>query len=138
MRRCLEILPSGDLFQLAIRSGTKAEFQELHSSGRLIPTVDALREGLAPLKGRPIYVTVDLDWFDPAVLPGTGTPEPGGFFWPDFASLVTLLQEHRLVGADVVELAPQLDSSGVSAVLAAKVTRSLLLLLGCGSAKGGS
>jgi hypothetical protein len=48
MRRCLEILPSGDLFQLAIRSGTKAEFQELHSSGRLMPTVDALREGLAP------------------------------------------------------------------------------------------
>jgi agmatinase len=138
MRRCLEILPSGDLFQLAIRSGTKAEFQELHSSGRLIPTVDALREGLAPLKGRPIYVTVDLDWFDPAVLPGTGTPEPGGFFWPDFASLVTLLQEHRLVGADVVELAPQLDSSGVSAVLAAKVTRSLLLLLGSGSTKSGS
>jgi agmatinase len=138
MRRCLEILPSGDLFQLAIRSGTKAEFQELHNSGRLMQTVDALREGLAPLKGRPIYVTVDLDWFDPAVLPGTGTPEPGGFFWPDFANLVTLLQEHRLVGADVVELAPQLDSSGVSAVLAAKVTRSLLLLLGSGSAKGGS
>ena len=94
--------------------------------------------GLGPFKGRPIYVTVDLDWFDPAVLPGTGTPEPGGFFWPDFANLVTLLQEHRLVGADVVELAPQLDSSGVSAVLAAKVTRSLLLLLGSGSAKGGS
>jgi agmatinase len=97
-----------------------------------MPTVDALREGLAPHKGRPIYVTVDLDWFDPAVLPGTGTPEPGGFFWPDFANLISLLKEHRLVGADVVELAPQLDSSGVSAVLAAKVTRSLLLLLGDG------
>ena len=138
MRRCLEILPSGDLFQLAIRSGTKAEFQELHNSGRLMPTVDALREGLAPLKGRPIYVTVDLDWFDPAVLPGTGTPEPGGYFWPDFADFVTLLQDHRLVGGDVVELSPQLDSSGVSAVLAAKVTRSLLLLLGSGSAKNGS
>ena len=95
-----------------------------------MPTVDALREALAPLKGRPIYVTVDLDWFDPAVLPGTGTPEPGGYFWPDFADLVTLLQSHRLVGGDVVELAPQLDGSGISAVLAAKVTRSLLLLLG--------
>ncbi|MFM1812756.1 MAG: Agmatinase, partial [Cyanobacteriota bacterium] len=40
------------------------------------------------------------------------------------------LRHHRLVGADVVELAPMLDPSGVSSVLAAKVTRSLLLLLG--------
>jgi agmatinase len=41
-----------------------------------------------------------------------------------------VLREHHLVAADVVELAPQLDTSGISSVLAAKVTRSLLLLLG--------
>ncbi len=70
----------------------------------------------------------------PAVLRGTGNPAQGGFFWPDFDKLISLLKEHRLVGADVVELAPQLDSSGVSSVLASKVTRSLLLLLGDGSA----
>ena len=46
------------------------------------------------------------------------------------AALVEELRHHRLVAADVVELAPQLDTSGVSAVLAAKVVRSLLLLLG--------
>ena len=95
MRRCLEVLPSQTLFQLAIRSGT-----------------------------------VDLDWFDPAVLPGTGTPEPGGYHWSDFASLIGVLRDHHLVAADVVELSPQLDTSGISSVLAAKVTRSLLLLLG--------
>ena len=70
-----------------------------------------------------------MSWFDPAVMPGTGTPEPGGFLWGDFADLVEELRHHRLVAADVVELAPQLDPSGVSAVLAAKVVRSLLLLL---------
>jgi len=129
MRRCLEVLPSGDLRQIAIRSGTRQEFAELRSTGRLV-NLGALAASLAPLRGRPIYLTVDLDWFDPAVLPGTGTPEPGGFFWPDFALLVDELRHHNLVAADVVELAPQLDSSGVSAVLAAKVTRSLLLLLG--------
>jgi agmatinase len=85
---------------------------------------------MAPWTGRPIYLTVDLDWFDPAVLPGTGTPEPGGFLWRDFAAVVDVLRGHRVVAADVVELAPQLDSSGVSSVLAAKVTRSLILLLG--------
>ena len=130
MRRCLEVLPSQQLFQLSIRSGTRTEFNELRSSGRLIADVGALAEALKPLQGRPVYLTVDLDWFDPAVLPGTGTPEPGGFFWSDFAALVEVLQQHRLVAADVVELAPQLDPSGVSSVLAAKVTRSLLLLLG--------
>ena len=130
MRRCLEVLPSQQLFQLAIRSGTRTEFEELRSSGRLIADIGALATALDPLQGRPMYLTVDLDWFDPSVLPGTGTPEPGGFFWPDFAELVAVLQQHRLVAADVVELAPQLDPSGVSSVLAAKVTRSLLLLLG--------
>ena len=130
MRRCLEVLPSQQLFQLAIRSGTRTEFEELRSSGRLIADIGALAAALDPLQGRPMYLTVDLDWFDPSVLPGTGTPEPGGFFWPDFAELVAVLQQHQLVAADVVELAPQLDPSGVSSVLAAKVTRSLLLLLG--------
>ena len=130
MRRCLEVLPSGDLLQLAIRSGTRDEFQELQSSGRRITDAAALQQALKPLQGKPIYLTVDLDWFDPAVLPGTGTPEPGGFLWRDFAAVGDVLREHRLIAADVVELAPQLDTSGVSSVLAAKVTRSLILLMG--------
>ena len=129
MRRCLEVLPSGDLLQLAIRSGTRLEFRELRHSGRLIQDCPALAHAMQNLAGRPIYLTVDLDWFDPSVLPGTGTPEPGGFHWSDFAQVLQVLQDHRLVGADVVELAPQLDVSGASAVLAAKVVRSLLLLM---------
>jgi len=128
MRRCLEVLPSGLLRQIAIRSGSREEFEELRGSDRLV-AIEAMAEALAPLRGRPLYLTVDLDWFDPAVLPGTGTPEPGGFLWGDVAALVEELRQHRLVAADVVELAPQLDPSGVSAVLAAKVVRSLLLLL---------
>ena len=130
MRRCLEVLPSQQLFQLSIRSGTRVEFEELRNSGRLMADVQTLAAALQPLQGRPLYLTVDLDWFDPAVLPGTGTPEPGGYLWTDFAALVNVLHQHQLVAADVVELAPHLDPSGVSSVLAAKVTRSLLLLLG--------
>ena len=130
MRRCLEVLPSGDLLQLSIRSGTREEFLELRRNGRLIPDAQGLKAALDPWKGRPLYLTVDLDWFDPSVLPGTGTPEPGGYQWKDFAEVIDVLRSHRLVAADVVELAPQLDSSGVSSILAAKVCRSLLLLLG--------
>ena len=141
MRRCLEALPSGDLLQIAIRSGTRQEFTELRSSGRLVGRGSSLPlqperlqadlvAALAPRRGRPLYLTVDLDWFDPAVMAGTGTPEPGGFLWSHFSGLVEELRHHNLVAADVVELAPMLDPSGCSAVLAAKVTRSLLLLLG--------
>jgi len=129
MRRCLEVLPSGQLLQIAIRSGTQAEFAELNQTGRRV-AIEQMAAALQPLRGKPLYLTVDLDWFDPAVLPGTGTPEPGGFHWSHFATLMDELRHHRLVGADVVELAPMLDPSGVSSVLAAKVTRSLLLLLG--------
>ena len=129
MRRCLEVLPSQQLLQIAIRSGTREEFSELRATGRLV-AIEQLVQTLQPLRGKPIYLTVDLDWFDPAVLPGTGTPEPGGFMWNHFAELITELSQQNLVAADVVELAPMLDPSGVSSVLAAKVVRSLLLSLG--------
>jgi agmatinase len=128
MRRCLEVLPSQQLLQIAIRSGTREEFSELRSSGRLV-AIERMAESLKPLRGKPLYLTVDLDWFDPAVMAGTGTPEPGGFLWRDFAALVEELRHHNLVAADVVELAPILDATGVSSVLAAKVVRSLLFLL---------
>ena len=125
MRRCLDVLPSGNLLQLAIRSGTREEFRELQPR-----SADAMQRRCGkpgPLRDT-VYLTVDLDWFDPAVLPGTGTPEPGGFRWQDFAAVIDVLKGIS-VAADVVELAPQLDTSGMSAVLAA-ITRSLLLLLG--------
>lgn len=129
MRRCLEVLPSGKLLQMAIRSGTREEFVELRREQRLV-AIEQMADALKPLRGTPLYLTVDLDWFDPAVMPGTGTPEPGGFLWIHFAALVEELRHHQLVGADVVELSPQLDPTGVSNVLAAKVVRSLILLLG--------
>ena len=128
MRRCLEVLPSKQLLQIAIRSGSRAEFKELHQKNRLV-AIEQMATALQPLRGTPIYLTVDLDWFDPAVLPGTGTPEPGGFLWSDFACLIDELRHHNLVAADVVELAPMLDPSGVSSIFAAKVVRSLLLLI---------
>ncbi len=54
-----------------------------------------------------IYLTFDVDYFDPSVLPATGTPEPGGGSWhPTLAMLRTLFERKRVVAADVVELAP--------------------------------
>ena len=134
MRRCLEIIPSSRLLQIGIRSGTREEFFELRSEERLITfdsqsNANLLDKAISRFSGKPIYLTIDLDWFDPSVLPGTGTPEPGGFFWNDFAKIIKIISKYNLVAADIVELSPQLDSSGISSILAAKVTRSMLMLL---------
>ena len=134
MRRCLEVMPNNEFFQIGIRSGTKKEFQELRQTKRLITfdsnkSVASFAKMLSLYKGKPIYLTIDLDWFDPSVLPGTGTPEPGGFFWQDFMKIMNILKDHQVIAADIVELAPQLDHSGISSILAAKVARSLLMIL---------
>lgn len=54
-----------------------------------------------------VYITIDLDGFDPSVLPSTGTPEPGGLHWYQTLRLLkSVIEKRRLVGFDIVELAP--------------------------------
>ncbi|MEO1844874.1 MAG: arginase family protein [Akkermansiaceae bacterium] len=64
-----------------------------------------------------------------ALLPGTGTPEPGGIDWPIFESLLAVIPWSRVVACDIVELAPALDPSDCSAILAAKIVREIVLAL---------
>jgi agmatinase len=62
---------------------------------------------LEGLDGRPVYLTIDVDYFDPAVVPSTGTPEPGGGQWyPTLRFLDRLFRRADVVAADLVELAP--------------------------------
>jgi agmatinase len=57
-------------------------------------------------------VTVDLDGFDPSIMPATGTPEPGGLSWFDVTRLLHAVGRHcRVVGADITELAPADDGA---------------------------
>jgi agmatinase len=67
-----------------------------------------------------IYLSLDMDYFDPSVAPGVSNPEPGGKTFKDFLELLNVLRRFRLVGADVVELSPPYDRDGVTAVLAAR------------------
>ena len=76
-----------------------------------------------------VYITFDVDGFDSSIMPATGTPEPGGYLWRDFAAIIDVIKSHNLIGADVVELSPKLDNTGISSILAAKVIRSLIMLL---------
>ncbi len=128
MRRVLEDVPSYNMFQVGIRSGTREEWTWMREHRTIYPaTPEAVKSIVETISGRPVYLTIDLDILDPSIVPGTGTPEPGGVSYAVFEKLLLELRSLNLVAADVVELAPELDPSGVSAVVAAKIVRSLLL-----------
>ncbi|NLK41938.1 MAG: agmatinase [Planctomycetes bacterium] len=78
-----------------------------------------------------VYLTIDLDAFDPSVLPATGTPEPGGLGWYDAIELVKAVCEHKnLVGFDVVELCPHSCHWGAD-FFAAKLIYKILTTTFC-------
>jgi len=72
--------------------------------------------------GRRYYVTIDIDGFDPSIAPGTGTPSHGGFLYYEILELMDgLTKQGRVVGIDLVEVAPDYDRTGSTAILAAQV-----------------
>jgi agmatinase len=131
IRRCLDRFGPGHLLaQFGIRSGTREEFDRMRTERTLYAKLAdfiAFLDELSP--ERPLYLTLDLDYFDPAYLPGTGTPEAGGEDFRSFIEIVTVLKNKNLVGGDVVELAPAIDPTGNSEVFAAKVVRELILAM---------
>jgi len=131
IRRVVDLFPPSQLIQCGIRSGTKEEFTWMKKHQTLI-SLNHFEEKISKIpKETPVYITFDCDVFDPSILPGTGTPEPGGLFYQDFILILKTLKKYSLniVGTDVVELSPHYDHSGVSAITAAKVIREFLLLL---------
>lgn len=131
VRRCWDLLGDGRVFSLGIRSGTREEFDWAAQGHVSLWKFDLTRldSALAAIGGRPCYVTVDLDVLDPAVLPGTGTPEPGGVTFKELLDALCMLRRLHIVGADVVELAPHYDASGASTAAACKTVRELLLAM---------
>ncbi len=129
MRRVVEKLGTGErLFQVGIRSGSREEFQFAAEHTQLFPfhTREFLKH-LVLLKDVPVYLSVDIDVFDPSLIPGTGTPEAGGIFFPEFMEFLKAIRQLNIVAFDLVELSPKLDATGNSAIHAAKILRELLI-----------
>jgi agmatinase len=121
---------------IGVHSGTKDEWNILQSHPNFfgIGTGQSL-DDIGPfaareLKNRSVYITIDLDVFDPGIMPGTGTPEPGGLTFKEFIRIIQSLSGITVVGADIVELAPDYDHTGISEYLAGTVLRELLLVMG--------
>lgn len=131
LRRCHDILGDGRIFQFGIRSGDRAEFAwgKDHVSTNKF-NFEGLKSCVEALKGKPVYLTVDLDVLDPSVFPGTGTPEPGGVSFDALREAVTLVCANaNIVACDVNELSPHYDQSGISTAAACKVIREMLLAM---------
>ena len=132
LRRCHDLIGDGRIHQFCIRSGERKEFQFAKEHTDMHPlTLDGLSDCVAVLKAShtPVYFTIDLDCLDPSVFPGTGTPEAGGITFLQLLEAMQEVSRCRIVGADVNELAPMLDTTGVSTATSCKVLRELLIAI---------
>lgn len=132
LRRCLDF-ENISLVSLGIRNISAEEIPFLEANLSRIHIHWArdkarwnIEEILAPLRGRPVYLTFDVDGLDGSVMPATGTPEPGGLFWDDVMPIIRGAAEcATIVGADINELAPRPELHACD-FLAAKLAYKIL------------
>ena len=105
MRRIRE---KHDAVSVGIRSmcDEEAEFIEKKLQDKIFYGRNFDIERIVSQLGEKVYVTVDIDGFDPAIVPGTGTPEPGGLLWEDVLKIMKAVSKKEIVGFDIVEVLP--------------------------------
>jgi agmatinase len=136
MRRAAEQAHVTGLSQFGIRnvSSTAREgYEAARAMGSDILSVRQIRKlgveaTLARIPaGARYYVTIDIDGFDPSIAPGTGTPSHGGFLYYEVLELLAgLVNRGTVVGIDLVEVAPDYDHTGTTAILAAQVLLNVI------------
>ena len=128
MRKIIDSLGQRSLSQIGVRSGTEEEFQWAKEAKSIVSlNASSLRNLARRLKDKPVYLSLDLDVFDPSLLPGVGTPEPGGLTFQDFLSLLKSLESLHVIGFDIVELTPDYDPTQISSVTASVILREMIL-----------
>jgi len=133
--RILEDNLAESITLLGIRGLTNsgADMEWIQEQGARIVTARELKqtrlESLAEIfADGDYYISVDIDVFDPVAAPGTGTPEPGGLFFPEFSDLIHLIASRgNILGFDVMEVNPQVDGAGdITSHLASRCVIELL------------
>ena len=133
MYHCLAPHDNVRLVAVGIRSISKTEIPFWEANKNRIKTFWGKDIGkftpediVAAIGSGPVYITFDIDGFDSSLIPATGTPEPGGLFWNETMDILRLVGEKcNVVGADVVELAPQEHLHGCD-FLASKLVYKIL------------
>ncbi|MBA2874434.1 agmatinase [Thermaerobacillus caldiproteolyticus] len=132
IRKAAELIGPKNVFSFGIRSGMKEEFEWAKENGMYIAkfeVLEPLKEVLPKLAGRPVYVTIDIDVLDPAHAPGTGTVDAGGITSKELLAAIHEIAKSdiKVVGADLVEVAPVYDHSEQTANTASKLVREMIL-----------
>ncbi len=127
MARIKEKLP---IVQVGIRSMDSSEKKNMDKSrvffAKDIQKNNDWTDKAVKMLGKNVYITIDLDVFDPSILPSTGTPEPGGLNWYEVISLMRkVFKEKNVIGFDIVELAPNKEEKA-SDFLASKLIYTML------------
>jgi guanidinopropionase len=129
--------------QIGIRGSSNMFWEFSHSSGMTVLYMEdfmamgipaVIEKARAVVGDQPIYISVDVDGFDPAYAPGTGTPEAGGLEAREGLALLRGLQGLNVIGADVVEVAPQYDPTTNTSQLAAQILFEEFALMALGRA----
>ncbi|MFK7876239.1 MAG: agmatinase [Paracoccaceae bacterium] len=136
MRRAAEQTYVTGLTQVGIRNVSSTAREGYADARRMGSDILSVRQArtLGPLgvaaripKGARVYITIDIDAFCPSIAPGTGTPSHGGFLYYDVLELLQqVAKAHDVVGIDLVEVAPDYDPTGSTAILGAQVLLNLL------------
>ena len=132
IRKIAEHIGPKNVYSFGIRSGMKEEFEWAKQNGMHISKFDVhqpLKEILPTLAGRPVYVTIDIDVLDPAHAPGTGTVDAGGITSKELLASIHEIarSDVKVVGGDLVEVAPIYDPSEQTANTASKMIREMIL-----------
>jgi agmatinase len=117
------------LVQVGIRTMNAHQRSQVARFGvEIVGMRDFAPERVPQISG-PVYISVDLDGLDPAFAPGVSHHEPGGLSVRQLLDVLARLEGAEVVGADVVELNPDRDLNGVTAVVAAKIVKELAALM---------
>jgi len=129
MRKAADIVGGQNLFQFGIRSGTREEFNYAKANTHMFidRVITPLRESLSDIGDRHVYITIDIDVVDPAFAPGTGTVEPAGILSRELIEAIHAMRGLRVIGMDIVEIAPTFDQSERTALLGAKIIRESIM-----------
>ena len=136
MRRAAEKSYVTGLTQVGIRNVSSTAKEGYDSAKAMNSDILSVRQtqkiGPKKLVGRipkdaKVYVTIDIDAFCPSIAPGTGTPSHGGFLYYDVLEILQCLaKQNKVVGIDLVEVAPDYDHSGSTTILAAQLLLNFL------------
>ncbi len=134
-RRIAELLGPEKILVIGVHGASREEVKWARNSGLKVIYADQLskadtnlEESLNELKNRPLHLSVDIDVLDPSVAPGVSYPEPGGLSLQTLLHILKLIiRTGRVIAIDIVELCPQVDPTGITPYVAAKVLTHLLL-----------